>query len=131
MSELGDDDGEGRDPDALFDAAGAWQVPPAQWGDPARALEQKRFMETLEKCNGDLPERLAQVFTLREVTGLTTKRQMTAPPVRGGKEAAHVEPEARTGYCADNGLRVGRMAIRRPDCGNDDDRKQADHPCPH
>jgi len=35
-------------------------------------LEQKRFMETLEKCNGALPERLAQVFTLREVTGLTT-----------------------------------------------------------
>ena len=72
-SEPADDDAEGRDPDALFDAAGAWQTPPASWGDPAKMLEQKRFMEALEKCNGTLPERLAQVFTLREVTGLTTE----------------------------------------------------------
>ena len=76
-SELGDDDGDGRDPDTLFDAAGAWQAPPGNWGDPAKVLEQKRFMETLEKCNGALPERLAQVFTLREVTGLTTEEICT------------------------------------------------------
>lgn len=73
LSELGEGDEDGRDPDALFNAAGAWQAPPANWGDPSRTLEQKRFMETLEKCNGGLPERLAQVFTLREVMGLTTE----------------------------------------------------------
>lgn len=73
VSELGDGEGDGRDPDALFDAAGAWQAPPAEWGDPAKTLEQKRFMETLANCNDELPERLAQVFTLREVSGLTTE----------------------------------------------------------
>ncbi len=72
-SDLADEEADGRDPDALFDTAGAWQAPPASWGDPAKMLEQKRFLETLEKCNGALPERLAQVFTLREVTGLTTE----------------------------------------------------------
>jgi RNA polymerase sigma-70 factor (ECF subfamily) len=73
VSELGDDAEDGHDPDALFDAAGHWQAPPSSWGDPSKTLEQKRFMETLEKCNGGLPDRLAQVFTLREVMGLTTE----------------------------------------------------------
>ena len=71
MSELGGDEDDGHDPDALFDAAGAWQTAPSSWGDPSKTLEQKRFMETLEKCNGGLPDRLAQVFSLREVMGLT------------------------------------------------------------
>lgn len=53
------DDGHLR----VFDGYG-----PQDWGPSASsALQQKEFFEVLEGCLSRLPERIAQVFTLREI----------------------------------------------------------------
>jgi RNA polymerase sigma-70 factor (ECF subfamily) len=67
-----DDDGEERDFDALFAADGHWAEAPADWGDPQRTLENKRFHDVLEACMELLPERVARVFMMREFLGLET-----------------------------------------------------------
>jgi len=53
---------------------GHWTVEaaPIEWsGDPVRLLEQKEFRRAFEDCLASLPERLARVFTLREVEELS------------------------------------------------------------
>jgi RNA polymerase sigma-70 factor (ECF subfamily) len=46
---------------------------PAAWGtDPAAVVEQKEFWTVFERCLSALPARLAQVFVLREMDGLST-----------------------------------------------------------
>ncbi|HSO07743.1 MAG TPA: sigma-70 family RNA polymerase sigma factor, partial [Pelomicrobium sp.] len=55
--------------DDAFRADGHWQHPPADWGDPDRALEQQRFWETFQRCLDGLPERAARAFILREIEG--------------------------------------------------------------
>lgn len=46
---------------------------PIEWNaDPIRLLEQKEFRQVFERCLAALPQRLAQVFILREVEDLTT-----------------------------------------------------------
>jgi len=58
----------------MFDRNGHWIAGPSKWPfDPARSLEQKEFMKTLQACLSKLPPRLAQVFVLRELEGLATK----------------------------------------------------------
>lgn len=57
------------DPD-WFDQDGHWKLDdnsPAEWGDPARNLEQSRFWEAMARCLGELPPRTARAFTLREI----------------------------------------------------------------
>lgn len=67
-------DAEGiEDFDGLFAADGHWREPPAAWGDPQRQLEDRRFMAVLEACLEKLPERLARIFTLREVLEFGTE----------------------------------------------------------
>jgi RNA polymerase sigma-70 factor (ECF subfamily) len=56
--------------DALFDASGHWREPPQDW--PEQALEQKEFLQTLEKCLALLPARTSQVFLMREHLGFAT-----------------------------------------------------------
>lgn len=68
-----DDEGEERDFDALFAADGHWAEPPADWGDPEKSLENKRFHDVFEACVELLPERIARVFMLREFLGLETE----------------------------------------------------------
>lgn len=68
-----DDAGDERDFDALFRADGHWAEPPAEWGDPQRALENKRFHDVFEACMELLPEKIARVFLLREFLGLETE----------------------------------------------------------
>ena len=66
--DAGGDDGE------FFDQAGAWREGhrPSDWdADPAALLERKEFWEAIYKCLGALPARLASVFILREIDGLT------------------------------------------------------------
>lgn len=67
-----DDEDEERDFDALFQADGHWAAPPAEWGDPQRALENKRFHDVFEACMELLPDRIARVFMMREFLGFDT-----------------------------------------------------------
>ena len=54
----------------LFERSGHWAVAPAVWPDPDAALEQADFYAAFEECVRGLPERTAQAFVLREVSGL-------------------------------------------------------------
>lgn len=56
--------------DALFDAGGRWKTPPADWGNPAHALEQKQFWKVFADCFAALPSRHARVFALCEFDDL-------------------------------------------------------------
>ena len=47
---------------------------PRFWtGDPHRALEDKQFLEVVQKCLRELPDRLRKVFILREMEELETR----------------------------------------------------------
>ncbi len=65
------------DADGTFDRDGHWrpdQRAPMDWPDnPAGILEQKQFWDVLKRCLGELPPRMAQVFTLREVDEASTE----------------------------------------------------------
>ena len=69
-------DGEAEDGvsefDRLFDERGHWREFPPEWSEPDGALEQKQFMQALERCLATLPQRTAQTFMLREHMGLET-----------------------------------------------------------
>lgn len=65
-------DEDGSDFDALFRDNGHWIEPPAAWQDPDRALEQKRFLEVLERCLQGLPARTSRAFLMREHLGSDT-----------------------------------------------------------
>lgn len=56
-----------------FDSRGEWVHPATSWGVPDKTLEQKRFWVAFELCMGRLPDRLAQIFSLRELSGLSTE----------------------------------------------------------
>ncbi|MEO8536376.1 MAG: sigma-70 family RNA polymerase sigma factor [Betaproteobacteria bacterium] len=58
--------------DPLFKDNGAWQAPPADWGDPENALSQQEFMGVMELCLDRLPPNTARVFVMREVLELET-----------------------------------------------------------
>jgi RNA polymerase sigma-70 factor (ECF subfamily) len=70
---LHEDESEADAFDALFKEDGHWRQAPASWGDPDKALEDKRFWAVLEMCAGLLPARTARVFMMREVLELTTE----------------------------------------------------------
>jgi len=69
--------GVGEDVDGTFDQGGHWKAgasAPLDWPDnPAGALEQRQFWDVLKRCLGELPPRMAQVFTLREVDETSTE----------------------------------------------------------
>ena len=65
-----DDEADLEDFDGLFKASGAWATPPADWGDPEAALDQRQFFEVMELCLEKLPPKTARVFVMREVMGL-------------------------------------------------------------
>jgi RNA polymerase sigma-70 factor (TIGR02943 family) len=47
---------------------------PRSWrDDPHRALEDKHFLEVVRKCLTELPDRLRNVFVLREIEDLETR----------------------------------------------------------
>lgn len=56
--------------DPLFKDNGAWQAPPAAWGDPENALSQREFFGVMELCLEKLPANTARVFVMREVMEL-------------------------------------------------------------
>jgi RNA polymerase sigma-70 factor (TIGR02943 family) len=60
--------------DSLFDRKGNWITGQSKWtSNPGESLEQKEFLETFQICLSGLDHRLAQVFVLREMEGLTTQ----------------------------------------------------------
>ena len=59
-----------------FDDQGSWRVEVAEWSDPERSLEREEFWQTLQGCVGKLPDRLAILFTLRELDGMETDALM-------------------------------------------------------
>lgn len=68
--------GAEEDADGTFDQDGHWkldQTAPLDWpDDPGAAVEKKQFWDLLKRCLGELPPRMAQVFTLREVDEVST-----------------------------------------------------------
>jgi RNA polymerase sigma-70 factor, ECF subfamily len=56
--------------DPLFKDNGAWDAPPAQWGDPEKALSRRQFFDVMELCLEKLPPNTARVFMMREVMEL-------------------------------------------------------------
>ena len=56
--------------DALFDATGHWENPPANWGDPESQLSRKEFFDVMDFCLEKLPPNTARVFMMREVMEL-------------------------------------------------------------
>lgn len=65
------------DPDVLgdddFDADGRWASPPSKWGSPEQALEQEEFLNALDACMDDLPEKQRRTFALREFDGVQSE----------------------------------------------------------
>ena len=56
--------------DSLFDREGKWIAGPNKWHwEPDRALRQKEFFDIFHRCLSKIPNRMAQVFILREVDG--------------------------------------------------------------
>jgi RNA polymerase sigma-70 factor (ECF subfamily) len=70
--ELGGDEVSLEDFGALFQEDGHYRDRPADWGNPDKALVQRRFFEVLQSCMEGLPKNTARVFTMREVMGLDT-----------------------------------------------------------
>jgi RNA polymerase sigma-70 factor (ECF subfamily) len=60
------------DTGSLFAADGHWSEAPSHWGDPEQTLNQKRFLEVLERCVNRLPPNTARVFKMREIMGMET-----------------------------------------------------------
>jgi len=60
-----------------FEENGFWRLDraPSDWGDtPETALEKKEFYEILKKCLALLPDRISQVFALRQIDGIDSKQ---------------------------------------------------------
>ena len=58
----------------FFTEKGTWRDQPADWGDdPSALLEKKEFKDILRQCLSELPGRLNDAFSLREIDGLSSK----------------------------------------------------------
>ena len=68
-----DDESEADAIDAMFREDGHWQQLPATWGNPEKALEDRKFWAVFEMCSHLMPERTARVFMMREVMELSTE----------------------------------------------------------
>jgi RNA polymerase sigma-70 factor, ECF subfamily len=62
-----------EDFDALFDEAGHWENPPADWGDPEAHVSRQQFFDIVQFCLEKLPPNTARVFMMREVMELTSE----------------------------------------------------------
>lgn len=60
--------------DHPFNSRGNWQVTPNEWAvNPDSTYEQKEFLDILYHCLAGIPQRLAEIFMLREFEELSTK----------------------------------------------------------
>jgi RNA polymerase sigma-70 factor (TIGR02943 family) len=59
--------------DRMFDDTGHWAAKPNEWNvNPVKAYEQKEFIDVLYECIAKLPDRLAEIFMLREFEEMST-----------------------------------------------------------
>lgn len=59
--------------EAFFNDKGGWQMRPAHWStNPGKAHETKEFLDHFFRCLSGVPKRTADVFTYREIDGLST-----------------------------------------------------------
>ena len=69
-----DDECDIEDLDGLFKTSnGAWDTPPASWGDPEAALDRREFFDVVDFCLEKLPANAARAFMMREVMELETE----------------------------------------------------------
>jgi RNA polymerase sigma-70 factor, ECF subfamily len=69
-----DDECDIEDLDGLFKSPfGAWDSPPAEWGDPEQALNRSQFFDMMDFCLEKLPPNTARVFMMREVLELESE----------------------------------------------------------
>ena len=67
----GEDDA--GDWEALFDQSGHWLETFRDWGNPESELEKSRIRQALDECFRRLKPSLAQIFSLRELSGLSNE----------------------------------------------------------
>ena len=61
--------------EGTFDDSGHWLVKPNMWMvHPGEAYEQQEFIDVLYKCISKLPDRLAEIFMLREFEEMGTEQ---------------------------------------------------------
>ncbi|MEJ2660570.1 MAG: sigma-70 family RNA polymerase sigma factor [Desulfobacteraceae bacterium] len=59
--------------DRMFDDSGHWSAKPNEWDvNPIKAYEQQEFIDILYQCIAKLPDRLAEIFMLREFEEMST-----------------------------------------------------------
>lgn len=64
--------------DKQFDDHGHWRVRPSEWRvNPVEVYQQKEFIDVLYRCLSNIPDRLAEIFMLREFDELGTKEICT------------------------------------------------------
>ncbi len=62
-----------RNLEAFFNEDGNWKIHPPKWeNNPVKHYEQKEFLDILFDCLSGIPQRIARIFMLREMEGLTT-----------------------------------------------------------
>ncbi|ESS66731.1 RNA polymerase, sigma-24 subunit, ECF subfamily [Methyloglobulus morosus KoM1] len=59
--------------DSFFDEKGSWRVDLSVWSKPDKALEQEEFLAVLQRCVDKLPQKMSQVFILRELDGMESE----------------------------------------------------------
>jgi RNA polymerase sigma-70 factor (ECF subfamily) len=60
--------------DSSFNDEGDWRIRPSKWAiDPMKLYDQKEFLDVLYNCLGELPERQAEAFMMREIDGFSTE----------------------------------------------------------
>lgn len=75
ISQVGGASDDTGELDNLFDQRGFWATEhrPHRWSDPEESLQQQQFWRIFELCLDVLPQRTAQVFSMREMLGLDTE----------------------------------------------------------
>jgi RNA polymerase sigma-70 factor, ECF subfamily len=68
-----DNEDDAQDWEALFDQSGHWNQTFADWKTPESELENNRLRQALQDCLDGLKPNLSQIFSLRELTGLSTE----------------------------------------------------------
>ncbi len=59
--------------DDMFDAREKWKVKPGAWGkDPENEYERKELMTMIHACLDEMPNKMSQAITLRELQGVST-----------------------------------------------------------
>jgi RNA polymerase sigma-70 factor (ECF subfamily) len=72
-------DSAGGDIEQLFDQRGRWRVKLPKWGRRVdESLETREFWTVFRRCLAKLPQRLAAVFSLREIDELSSDQVCSA-----------------------------------------------------